>query len=152
MSNFEKNINKFSSFKVSSVQMAFRLKKIWEKNIFFNEKFGAGAEYISGEENLFLLECLRKGLKIKYVPVKIADLYIGNSSWFKGYNEKYFKTKGAFSYCSFRKLWWLYILQFALRKYKLYKNELSFFNALKFMSEGMSEYKKNYGKGTELKL
>lgn len=141
--NYEKKINKLSSLKVSSVQMAFRLKKIREKNIFFNEKFGAGAEYISGEENLFLLECLKKGLKIKYVPIKIADLYIGDSSWFEGYNEKYLKTKGAFSYCAFKELWWLYVLQFALRKYKIYKKEISLLKALKVMFKGKKEYKFN---------
>lgn len=57
---------------VSSIEISFKTKSIMQNNIKFNENFGLGATIISGEENLFLLEALNSGLKIKYVPKKIV--------------------------------------------------------------------------------
>lgn len=49
------------SLKVASYEITFRRKSIIDKNIFFNENFGAGSgKYSMGEENIFLYECLKK--------------------------------------------------------------------------------------------
>ena len=77
-----RKINFLTSMKISSVEIAFRLNSIKQANIRFNELFGAGAKYCMGEENIFLMECLKKGLKVMYVPVKIAKIHIGQSTWF----------------------------------------------------------------------
>ena len=42
--------------------------------IYFNQCFGGGTEYSHGEDNLFLTDCLRKGLKIYAYPEYIAKL------------------------------------------------------------------------------
>ncbi|WP_233134461.1 hypothetical protein [Geobacillus sp. 46C-IIa] len=138
-----------TSLKTSSVEIAFRPQKIKNANIKFNEQFGAGSVYRMGEENIFLFECLRKGLKIKYVPIKIADLYIGESSWFNGFNSKYFFDRGAvFGALSHR---WALILifQFALRHYKKYKSEMTLLNAIKEMIRGYKDYRRNSGEEIE---
>ena len=54
---------------------------------------------------------------------------------------QYFRTKGAMFYALSKKYSFFLILQFAIRKYGLYKNETSFFNALKYMRSGKNEYK-----------
>lgn len=64
--------NTKSILKVSSIEVAFRLKSIKDNNIKFDEDFGLGSQYISGEENIFLLDCLKGGLKAKYIPKPIA--------------------------------------------------------------------------------
>lgn len=138
----ERKLNLITSMKVASVEIAFRLNRVKENNIMFNEKFGSGAEYCMGEENIFLFECIRKGLKIQYVPIKIANLHMGDSSWFNGFNEKYFIDRGASFYAMSSKLALLLILQFAIRKYSLYKAEMKIGNAIKYMIKGMEEYKK----------
>lgn len=139
-SSKEKRINYLSSMKVSSVEIAFRRDSVLKNAISFNENFGSGAKYIMGEENLFLFDCLKKGLTIYYVPVKIADLFIGNSSWFKGYNDKYFISRGA-NYAAMSKyISLLLIIQFSIRKFKLYKNEMSFIKSVSFMLRGRKEY------------
>lgn len=135
-----RELNHLTSMKVSSVEIAFRLKKINELDIKYDEKFGAGSKYKMGEENIFLTHCIKKGLKILYVPVKIADLHIGESSWFNGYNKDYFISKGAQFTAMSESLSLLYILQFALRKHALYKKEISLPNALSNMLQGRSEY------------
>jgi glycosyltransferase involved in cell wall biosynthesis len=53
---------------VSSIEISLRKKSIIENGIWFDERFGLGSLVSSGEELLFLNECLKKGLKIKYFP------------------------------------------------------------------------------------
>ncbi|QPC47649.1 glycosyltransferase family A protein [Mangrovibacillus cuniculi] len=143
--NKSKRLGYLTSLKMSSVEIAFRTNKIKDANIRFNEEFGAGSIYRMGEESIFLHKCLQKGLKIKYEPIKIADLYIGDSSWFTGFNRKYFFDRGAtFSALSNR---WVkvLILQFAIRHYKKYKNEMTFFEAIREMLRGHLDYTRRLG-------
>ncbi len=107
----------------------------------FHEKFGAGAKYSMGEENIFLYDALKKGLHIHYVPVQIASLRETESTWFTGYTDKYFRDRGA-NYCAMGKCLSIFlILQFALRKRKLYKGENTFFHSLVMMLKGRREWK-----------
>ena len=48
---------------VCSCQITFKRKSIVDNNIFLNEMFGIGSKFISGEENIFLKEALKKKLK-----------------------------------------------------------------------------------------
>lgn len=138
--NKPRNTNYITSMKVSSVEIAFRLDAIREAGVEFNELFGSGAKYFAGEENIFLTECLRKGLRLKYVPIKIANLHIGESTWFKGYNTDYFVTKGAVFTAMSRLFSVPLILQFAFRKYGIYSNEMSIMQAIKLMLKGRKQF------------
>ncbi|WP_162515335.1 glycosyltransferase family 2 protein [Paenibacillus pinistramenti] len=135
-----RRLNFLTSMKVSSVEIAFRRERLEQSGIRFKEQFGAGAVYRMGEENIFLAECLRKGLKIQYVPVKIADLHIGDSSWFKGYDRDYFISRGA-AFTAMSRLHSLaLIVQFAARKHGLFKEEMSRREAVRWMLEGRRRY------------
>lgn len=138
-SNDSFKINYLSSLKVSSVQVTFKTNKV-KDSIYFNENFGSGAKYSMGEENIFLFDCLNSNLKIRFVPVKIADLYIGESTWFKGFNEKYLFDRGASFYAMSKTMYPLLIIQYGLRKYKMFKgfNPLS---AIRTMLKGSRDYK-----------
>ena len=141
-SSIKENINFLSALSKSSVEIAFRIKSIVNNNIKFDENFGSGAkEYISGEENIFLSDCLKMGLKIIYEPVFIARLNIGDSSWFKGFNKQYFLTKGAVYERINAKLSTVFILLFAIKKYKVYKDKMTILDAVKYMNEGKKEYR-----------
>lgn len=124
--------------KVSSVEIAFKLKDI--KSIRFDELIGAGAKYKMGEENAFLMECYRKNLMIKYVNYTISDLHIGESSWFNGFNESYFFSRGAAIEALKTNLSPLLIIAFAITKYRLYRGNLSFVNAIRMMNKGRKRY------------
>lgn len=135
-----KNLNFISSMKVSSVEIAFRLENIKKANVEFNLIFGAGAKYKMGEENIFLTQCLKKGLKIKYIPVKIANLHMDESSWFDGYNKEYFISKGA-QFAAMSKIFsFFYVVQYILRKHKVYKKSMKFIDAFRYMKDGRCEY------------
>lgn len=127
-----------SVLKIFSPEIAFRRKSIEE--ISFDENFGAGAGYIMGEENIFLYECLKKGKKILYLPVQIATLREEESTWFKGYDERFFVSRGA-NYAAMSRSWSpLLILQFAIRKRALYQDVMSPVKAYHYMRAGRKEY------------
>lgn len=127
-----------SVLKIFSPEIAFRRESLGK--IRFNELFGAGAKYPMGEENLFLYDCLKSGLKIMYVPTKIATLRDEESTWFMGYTEKFFITRGA-NYGAMSK-WFSHVLiwQFALRKKSLYGENMSTIKAIATMYKGRSRY------------
>lgn len=56
---------------VSSIEMAFRRASVQGK-IWFNENFGIGARFPSGEEDVFIRDCLAAGLNGVFVPEEIA--------------------------------------------------------------------------------
>lgn len=91
---FEHNMK--SILRVSSIEVAFKLDRIKNKNIKFDEKFGLGSKYISGEENIFLMDCIKSGLNIKYVPVTIGIHKKETSG--RILNEKAIYSKGALFY------------------------------------------------------
>lgn len=144
--NKSEKVNYINSLKICSSQITFKRESIERSNIRFNENFGAGADkYKSGEENIFLYECLRKGLKIYIEPVYILEIQEGeeNSTWFEGYNKNFFETKGAVYYQMTPKFYWMLILQFAIRKRKIYKNsEITISKAIKYMFDASRDYKK----------
>ncbi len=125
--------------KISSWQITFKKHKILEKDIVFNNEFGAGAIYSAGEENLFLYDCLRKGLKIYYVPIEIGKVSQEDSTWFKGFNKKYFFDKGAWLAACFPRLKYLLIFYVTIRFIKL--SEMNIIETFKFLWNGMRAYK-----------
>lgn len=136
-----KIINLLSSLKLSSVEIAFRRQSIMDAGIKFDEHFGSGSVIPMGEENIFIYDCLKKNLKIQYVPVKIADLHIGESSWFKGFDGKYLENRGAIFYRMSNKFYIFLIVQFSLRKNKLFK-DMNIFEIMKYQLNGAKKYRK----------
>lgn len=138
----EGKVNIFNSLKLSSVQLTFKTNSIKNNGIKFDEMFGSGNKYYMGEENIFLYDCFKKKLNIYYMPVKIGTLKVINESrWFKGYNSNFFKVKGTVFYRMTNHLYILLILQFAIRKRNLYKSNMSTSKCIKYMFEGVKEYK-----------
>lgn len=137
-----KRLNRFTIMKVSSVEITFKRESIVKNKIKFNPLFGAGAKFQMGEENLFLKDCLEKGLNIYYVPVEIAKVNMNTSSWFNGYGIKYFESKGAFFKAYSPILWPILNVQFLIRKRKVIKSDsLGFFSKLLAMTRGSIKFR-----------
>jgi len=130
--------NYYTINSVSSIEIAFRRKNILKKEIKFDELFGLGAKFISGEENIFLKDCLDKGLKIKFIPLIIA-VHPDKSSGYK-WSEGLAISKGALLYRLYGKLCYIYNLAFCIKKYHEYKNKLSFCKFLFYIYKGTSDY------------
>lgn len=136
-----RKINYITSMKLSSVEIAFRLESIRKHNMFFKESFGAGSsKFIMGEESIFLFEAIRKGLRVIYVPIKIADIHTGESTWFKGFNKEYFISRGAAFTAMSVNMSLLLIFQFAVRRYKLFYRETNIWQAINYMLKGRRQY------------
>ena len=58
-----KKLTKKEILQVCSIEITFKISKIKDK-VWFDEKFGLGSKYKSGEENIFLQDCYNKGVKI----------------------------------------------------------------------------------------
>ena len=130
-------LKKMELLKISSVQISFRLSSVKDK-INFDENLGAGTINGFSEENKFLFTCLKNGLKIYYVPCDIGILRESESTWFKGYDEKYFFRRGKVTrYTLGLPLAFLYGLYFVVLKRKLYLGQLSLFKALKYLVKGV---------------
>jgi len=135
-------INIFNSLKYGTVNIAFRRNTIIKNNIHFSLFFGGGTFFGSGEDTLFINECLKKNLKVISNTKVIATIKQGQSTWFSGYNEKFFMDKGALFKALSPALYHLYIVQFVLRKRSLYKKEYNFLEILKLMYDGARKFKK----------
>ena len=71
-----------------------RRDKLLESGVKYSLLFGGGAPYMNGEDSLFLHDCLNSGLAIYRTDVAIGHETKGDSTWFKGYNEKFFFDRG----------------------------------------------------------
>ena len=94
-------LHTWNCLKYGTYCVAVRRSRIIEKQITFSEWFGGGCPYGSGEDSLFLLDCLRNRLRIYGCDVVLGTCAKDTSSWFTGYNEKYYYDKGAWLACAF---------------------------------------------------
>lgn len=137
-------INIIQALHGNSVRISFKLKSIQKKKIKFNPLFGTGSKYFTSSEDLvFLIDSIRKGLNIYYMPIPILKLESDNSStWFAGYNEQYFKNIGAFSFFFMKNWWFLYASQFLVRHlHFVHKKELNLKQGFIAIRKGVIEYK-----------
>lgn len=129
----------YRSLRYGACRIAYRNSSLEKANIAFSRQFGGGAEYSSGEDSIFIYDCLKKKLKVITVPVSLGTVNQEKSTWFKGYTNKYFFDKGAlFGHlsCNFA---YLLGLQYAMRKYKSFKTEYTFFYVLGMIYKGITE-------------
>lgn len=135
-----KKVNIFNFMNYGAVRIAFRRDNILRKNLWFSLKFGGGATYGAGEDSLFLREALQKKLNIYTYPSKIAVVKQTESTWFKGYNSKFFFDKGAFCEAAFQNLKYLVIIYYAWRFKGL--ADSTFLSNIREMINGMKGFKK----------
>ena len=77
------------------------------------------------------MNCLKKGLRIYKTPASIGYERERESTWFKGYNEKFFYDTGAIIERSFRNMSIGFIIVTVFRKCYLYKGEMNEFNNIR---------------------
>lgn len=137
-----KRIHKYNCLRYGAVKFVIKLEKLREKNIFFSTLFGGGARYGSGEDSLFIMECIRKGMKVYSNTSIIGYVKQDSSTWFKGYTEKYFIDKGALYACLFPRFSDIFCLQYIVRHRKtLLSKEINMKKAFKLMRQGVNKIK-----------
>lgn len=68
----EFNHTLLSAAKVSSIEIIIDNKSIIKNNVVFDEEFGLGTANPSGEEYIFLTDCIKKNLTVVYAPFCIG--------------------------------------------------------------------------------
>jgi hypothetical protein len=136
-----KKLNFIDTLGIISFQISFKIRSI--ENIYFDERFGTGSGIISsGEENIFLNDCLNNNLKIYYYPKTILKkIEQVDSTWFKGFNKTYLEDRGAVYYRISKLFYPLLFLQFVLRRKKLFNGKFSFIQMIYIMNEGINKIK-----------
>lgn len=126
------------AMRISSQQITFKRESIKKDNIRFDITMGAGSGNGGGEENRFLFDCLKYRLKLIHLPCFIARVEHKQSTWFHGYTEEYFINRGYSSRKLLgRFLGILYIMQWSLAKYSLYKKSTPLSVAVLWQLKGL---------------
>jgi len=127
---FKHNIR--TLLKVSSIEIAYKTKSINKHRIKYDEKFGLGTNKPTGEETIFLINALRKGLKIYYFPFPLCSHPLETSNTW--YNKNLILAKGALFKKIFPITYLIAIILFAITKYK--KSNFTFLKFLKLLFKG----------------
>ena len=114
--------NPVKGYFVTSFEIALRSKNIKGK-VWFNEEFGIGAHFPSGEEDVFIKDCLEMGLTGQYLPITITR-HDGTTT-----SERNLKlpsrpqTKGAVFLHLHPKDWFLRMIIHAIREIPQWRND-----------------------------
>ena len=142
---FDKRRNKvrrvhiWNALRYGAARMAVRRSAVMEKRLSFTTLFGGGCKYGSGEDTVFIADCLRAGLKAYSHDLVLGTCAKDASSWFSGYNEKYFYDRGAMVACVFPRLKHLMKYYFAWKLTK--KQNVQIKKVLRYMNMGIRGFK-----------
>jgi len=92
-----KSIKRATKRTIMSAGMpCFAVKRdfLMKSNLFFNITLGSGAEIYCGEDSVFLNDLIKKKAKVYLSPTLISYVSQDGSSWFDGYNERFFLSAG----------------------------------------------------------
>ena len=104
----------WNSMRYGTCRIAVRRKAILDHNITFHQSFGGGCVFSAGEDSLFLKACFDAGLKVYSHSYVLGNCAKDTSTWFVGYNEKYFYDKGVLVRKLFPRSAYLMALYFGL--------------------------------------
>ena len=132
-------VRQYNCGRYPAYSFAVRTRKLHQKNIAFSLLFGGGAKYSNGEDSLFIRDCIRKGLKVYKVPVTIGQEVPRPSTWFHGYDEKFFFDRGVLYYHLYGFLKKPLALRFLLKNKVQMCGEIPLKKAYALMKQGMRE-------------
>ena len=130
----------WNSMKFGTYTIAVKRRSIVDNNITFNQCFGGGCEFSAGEDSLFLKSCFDYGLKVFSDSYVLGRCSKDTSSWFVGYNDKYFYDKGVLVRKLFPKT--AYLMAFYFGAYFKRDTELSLLERLGLVYRGVHAGKK----------
>ena len=136
-----KRVFAFNCGRYPAYAAAARLSSLKKAKVSFSLLFGGGAPYSNGEDSLFFTDCIRRGLKCVARPEVIGEEISRPSTWFTGYNEKFFFDRGVLYHFLYGSAAYIWALRFVYTKKKIMCNEITPGAALKLMKKGIEKGK-----------
>ena len=136
-----KRLRLWNISKVASVEITFKRESIINAGLSFNNEIGLGTSFPSSEENAFLADALRAGLRIYHVPKTICLAIEAHGLQNEECLQDYLITKGAAFHCIYKRWFWLFSLGFIVMKKRSLFRGVSIRQAYKWMKTGRRQYK-----------
>ena len=134
-----KRVHLWNCMRYGTARVAMKKSALDKSCLSFSTLYGGGAKYSAGEDSLFIRDAFRKGLKMYTCPITIARVKQEESSWFKGYTEKYFVDKGILIANAFPIMKMFMIRYFAYRM-RNWSKEHGYKEIVKLMKKGCKEF------------
>lgn len=138
----ETEVKWYNCGRYPTYSFAIRREKLHRYNITFSLLFGGGAKYSNGEDSIFIRDCLKKGMKALAVPVSIGREVPRPSTWFAGYNEKFFFDRGVLYAYLYGRMAKPFAIRFLLKhRNVMFKEEypIDMKKAYSLMKDGMKQ-------------
>ena len=134
-----KKLGKFNIGRFPAYSIAVKTDVLKEKNLRYSTLFGGGAKYSNGEDSIFLKDAFDKKVAMYASPVLLGQETPGESTWFAGFNEKFFFDRGVLFAFLYGKSAWMWRLRFILVKKDMFKGEINRKDANRLMKDGIRE-------------
>lgn len=134
-----KRVHWYNCGRYGAVSFAVRRESLLASGVTFSLLFGGGARYSNGEDSLFLKEFMSKGYRVYTAPVTIGREEAGDSTWFTGYNEKFFHDRGVLYHYLYGRFAKVFSMRFLLAHKAKMCAEVSVKQAYIWMREGVAE-------------
>lgn len=132
--------------KYGAPRLVLRREAVQRHGLRFSLEFGGGARYGAGEDTIFLRDCLKAGLKVYTAPYALAEIdQDASSTHFTGFDEKFFRDKGAAYVALHPTMHPFFEFVYVLRHRREHRASLSFIQALRYMRVGGKNYKRLHG-------
>lgn len=127
-------------YAISTLEMVFRREKVQDK-VRFDERFGLGTKFLTcGEEEIWLKDALKAGLRIHYLPIKIVETSMMLKRSLIYIDAGVQRSHGAISYYNYGNKAWYYCLRFALNATR--KGYCHFMPMMRHLVEGIRYMRK----------
>ena len=137
-----KRVRWMNCMRYGTYKMAVKRDALMKHRVSFSLLFGGGSTYGSGEDSFFISDCIKSGMKVYASPICLGTVEQKESTWFFGYNEKYYRDKGAFWAAYGKKLWPFYCIYYLIKNQKqIRKSEFGLFGAFQLMAQGAEKYR-----------
>lgn len=134
-----KRVHWYNCGRYGAVSFAVRRDSLLRSGVTFSLLFGGGAKYSNGEDSLFLKEFMGKGYKVYTAPVTIGREEAGDSTWFAGYNEKFFTDRGVLYHYLYGSMAKAVSLRFLLAHKETFCSDVPVKQAYIWMRQGIRE-------------
>lgn len=136
--NKVQRIHLWNALHFGAARMAIRRDAVIKHRLAFSPLFGGGSLYGHGEDTILIRDCFRAGLRVYSHDYVLGKCAKDTSTWFQGFNEKYFYDRGAMTACAFPRgkhlLKWYFALKFSR------KTDMRFLEILRQLNLGIKGF------------